>query len=139
MRHWTDDELIDSVYGIGPADDHLESCAECRGRRARIEARRVEIAREAEPPAAILAAQRRAIYARAEQHAFRPGWMRAAAASAGVAALAVALMVFQPGTQTKRVDTAAVDPQLFAEALSAVSTEEPRAAQPIYALFEEAQ
>ena len=137
MRHWTDDELIDSIYGIGPVDGHLESCAECRGRRSRLEWRRLDATVAVEPSASRLAAQRRAVYERAGSHRW-PGWARAVAAPAAVGALAVTLMVSRPAPPV-RVETATVDPQLFADAWAAAVTEEPRAAEPIHALFEEAQ
>jgi hypothetical protein len=138
MRHWTEDELIDSIYGIGPADRHLEACADCRERRAELEQRRAEMSAAPELPPTVLAAQRRAVYARAEGGAPRASWLRAAVATAGVAAIALTLTMTRTPDQPVRVDTAAVDTQVFAEAWAAVASEEPRAAEPIHALFEEA-
>jgi hypothetical protein len=138
MRHWTDDELIDSIYGIGPLDGHLDTCVECRGRRANIDLRRSGLETAPELPATVLAAQRRAVYARAERAMPGTGWIRAAFATAGVAALALTLMITRTPDRPVPVDTASVDTQLFADAWAAVASEEPRAAQPIHALFEEA-
>ena len=39
-RHWTEDDFIAKVYGLGPEDGHLEGCAACRASWVRFEARR---------------------------------------------------------------------------------------------------
>ena len=132
MRHWTEDELIESIYGIGPADGHLDTCSECRSRRDVIEHRRAGQQTRPDLPASFLAAQRRAVYARAEQHLPRSVWFGAAVACAGVSVLAVGLVITRPS------DTAAADSKLIADAYAAVAADVPRAAEPINALFEEA-
>jgi hypothetical protein len=132
MRHWTEDELIESIYGIGPADGHLDTCGDCRARRDLIVQRKSEHAAGPHLPPTFLAAQRRSIYARAEQPVSRSAWFRAAIACAGVSVLAVGLVVSRP------TDTSAVDAQMIADAYAAVAADMPRAAQPIDALFEEA-
>ncbi|HET8549614.1 MAG TPA: hypothetical protein VFL57_16505 [Bryobacteraceae bacterium] len=132
MKHWTEDDLIDSIYGIGPSDGHLDTCPECRARRDVIAQRRAEHRKLPDLPASFLAAQQRAVYARAEQCVSRSPWARAAVACAGVTVLAVGLVVSRPR------DTAAADAQMLAEAYAAAAADMPRAAEPINALFEEA-
>jgi hypothetical protein len=132
MRHWTEDELIESVYGIGPADGHLDTCAACRSRRDLMEQRKSELGGEPHVSTAFLASQRRAVYTRAEQPVTRSAWLRAAVACAAVSVIAVGLVLSRPA------DTSAVDAQVIAEAYAAVAMDVPRAAQPIDALFEEA-
>jgi hypothetical protein len=132
MRHWTEDELIASVYGVGPGDDHLATCGDCRARQELIEQRRALEQRSSELPPGFLAEQRRSVYARAEQPVSRPAWFRAAVACASVSVVAVGLVVTRPR------DTAAADAQVIADAYAALAREVPRAAEPIDALFEEA-
>ena len=31
-KHWTDDELLEALYGVRRAGDHLRDCAECKQR-----------------------------------------------------------------------------------------------------------
>ena len=38
--HWTDQDLINHVYGVGPEDEHLQACSECRARWMAISERR---------------------------------------------------------------------------------------------------
>jgi hypothetical protein len=65
--HWTDEQLIDHLYGIGPADGHLSQCEFCHGRLTAMEARRKQALAEETVSHEFLAAQRRAIYARLEK------------------------------------------------------------------------
>ena len=67
--HWTDEQLIASLYGAGPEDGHhLLQCAGCRERLSILQANRETLEREAsdalDADFAFLAAQRRRIYAR---------------------------------------------------------------------------
>ncbi len=40
-RHWTEDELVAHLYGVGPTDGHLEVCNECSSRVHAMEETRV--------------------------------------------------------------------------------------------------
>ena len=66
-EHWTDDQLIDRLYGVGPVDGHLETCADCQARFASIETRRRQLPGDESVSDSFLAAQRRAIYSRLDQ------------------------------------------------------------------------
>jgi anti-sigma-K factor RskA len=76
--HWTDEQLIASLYGIGPENNHLNECVQCRERLSVLSANRQALEREGdsdrEVSFAFLAAQRRKIYARLSEPA-RP-WQR---------------------------------------------------------------
>ena len=37
--HWTDDQLIAHLYGVGPDDGHLHDCRDCQSRLSVIEGR----------------------------------------------------------------------------------------------------
>src|SRR5436309_7674721 len=66
-RHWSDEDILAGLYGVGPMDGHSNDCADCR-RRWELMRRRQEELRLAEPnlSGAFLASQRRAIMARTE-------------------------------------------------------------------------
>lgn len=69
--HWTDDELVAWIYGVGPSGDHLGGCSDCQTRLAAMQAKRNQIEEAAglgdAVTASFLAAQRRTIYQRLEQ------------------------------------------------------------------------
>jgi hypothetical protein len=65
--HWTDEELVNSLYGVGPESNHLEGCADCQARLADMRANRTSLEIAEDISFDFLAAQRRAIYQRLEQ------------------------------------------------------------------------
>ena len=67
--HWTDEQLIDHLYGVGPADGHLDQCELCRDRLTALEVRRQQVSMAEPVSDDFLAAQRRAIYARLSEAA----------------------------------------------------------------------
>ncbi len=68
--HWTDDELLATIYGVGPSGKHLDGCSECRTRLAEMQSSRERLENASSiddgASAAFLAAQRRTIYQRME-------------------------------------------------------------------------
>ena len=68
LGHWTDEQLIASLYGVGPENGHLRECADCQQRLSALGANRQAREREAanteDVSFAFLTAQRRRIYAR---------------------------------------------------------------------------
>jgi hypothetical protein len=135
-RHLNDDELLDRLYGLADAPEHLESCADCARRWNQLRERRAEIAAPREVSREFLAAQRRKIYSRLGEnpHGQRK-WIPAALAAACL--LAIGLFVYRPEPPRQHPDSA--DAQLFSEVYSMEQTTEPRAAAPIHALFEDNQ
>lgn len=137
-EHWTDDQLIDHLYGVGPGDGHLTGCADCQARFAAIETRRRELRSDDSVSDGFLAAQRRAIYARLDQP--RRWWQ---ALPLGRFAAAAALFIVLTGTVTlyqrhqREVAEARADAQL-AQDVSQMSFEsEPPATAPLKGLFVE--
>lgn len=140
MRHWTEQELLERVYGVRDADSHLSACGACRARLAAYEAQRTATA-ETRVPAAVLDRQRRAVYARAGENQRTP-W-RVAMATAAMSALAAGLLLTTPVPvpveQRASAKRPVSDAELIADVYSAIEAAEPRAALPIRELFEEAQ
>jgi predicted anti-sigma-YlaC factor YlaD len=150
-KHWSDEQLIDHLYGVGPADRHLSDCAKCRDRLDTMQAARRD--REAcyQPEEAlrpeVLAAQRRAIYRRIDRQAALPWWSipRRAWASA---ALALTLVVggltvyrdpqlFQRRAPEHSEPVKVSDAQLADQVGQIADNTEPEPAAPLEALFED--
>jgi hypothetical protein len=74
--HLTDEQLIAGLYGVGPANDHIEGCEKCQLRRSSLRVSRegIEFARSTEEGVSFdfLAVQRRAIYAKLEARSVWP-------------------------------------------------------------------
>ena len=132
--HWTEDDLINSIYGVGPERNHLDECPACRERWVAFQARRAEITVEPEVSADFLAAQRRMIYHRIEQGPRR--MRRLAPAFVAMLALLIALMVYRPVTTTPPPSLSPSDEQLTSDIYSMEQNSEPQAARAMHALFE---
>jgi hypothetical protein len=137
-RHWTTDELIGHVYGVGPEDRHLETCEECSARAADFAARRQALATPPQIDPLFLAAQRRSLYAR-----IRPkGYERRpvlAPLLAGAMALALGFVLLRPSPQQLplTVDIAANgDMSLYSEIYQTIGDDAPGGVR-ISGLFEE--
>ena len=138
-RHWTEDDCIDRLYGIGPGDEHLGECAECRALWQRFELRRAAVRADIEnegarvhvPPYPTIDARRRATTLR---------WVPALA---GAGALAAGLLLIYPmRTSVSPVPSnsalvSASDAQFFDEVAALDQSPEPRAARTAEALFED--
>ncbi len=137
-EHWTDDQLIDHLYGVGPGDGHIENCAECRARFAIVETRRRQLTLDEPVSDSLLAAQRRAIYARLEQpRRWWDAWPlgRFAAAAAMFVVLAGSVTFYQ--SRQREMAESRADAQL-AQDVSQMSFEsEPAATAPLKGLFVE--
>jgi hypothetical protein len=145
--HLSDDELIQLLYGLGDAEDHLACCAECGERWSEMQRalgrNRAESATEVSGRR--LAVQRQQVLDRLERplsgsHAWR--WVPAAAAAA---LLAVSVFLSQSPFRSRvpaQAPAASVNPEadaaLFTDVYSMEQDVEPRAAAPIRALFQEA-
>lgn len=133
--HWTDQDFINNIYGIGPADGHLDKCADCHNRWTAMLERREAIVKEPEVSHEVLAAQRRNIYRRLGREPRQS--MRAVPAFAAVAVL-LAGFFFVYQTPKHPGPTAAIsDTQLFADIYALEQNSEPSVAQPMRSLFEE--
>lgn len=135
LSHWSDEEILTGLYGVGPADGHPNECADCRRRwesmRLRREALRVP---EPEMSEAFFASQRRAIIARTEGRPRSSGfqlvpWL------AAVVLLFLAIVTNRPAPVSKPAPEQS-DAQLFEDVFAVVSSSEPRAVEPVHSLFQ---
>ena len=140
-KHWSEDELLDQLYGVGPDDNHLSGCAECTARLRMLEAQRTVVTtnHEATPvDAALLVRQRTAVMDRIEQSTDSSGFWRMTTAFAAAAAMIVGFAIYQPPLPKPVVtQTASSDTQFFSEIYSEVEQTEPRAVKPMRRLFQE--
>ena len=148
--HWTDEQLIAELYGVGPENDHLPHCRECSHRLAAMQASRNSVDRRHKTDEDVdfefLAAQRRRIYARLD--APENWWSglalrRWASAAAAVLVLGIGFAAFQeahrfPTTAQRERQLATLSDEQLAQAVSQIAEDsEPQPAAPLQALFEE--
>lgn len=136
--HWTEQDFIHHVYGIGPADGHLDGCGECRARWEAIRTQREFVLEEPEVSHELLARQRREIYGRLGRQPSRTA-LRVAPAFAAVLLLLLGFFFTRPAPVPVAATPAAAvsDTQLFSEIYALEQSSEPRAVTPMRALFEE--
>ena len=136
--HWTDEELIDHLYGVGPVDGHLDQCEHCHSRLSAMEGRRQEFSIEETVSDSFLAAQRRAIYARlSEPHRW---WQdiparRWAAVVTMVAVMAGSAALFEG--HRRELAASRADAQLAQDVSQMSAESEPQATAPLQGLFVE--
>jgi len=140
-RHWTSDDLVDHMYGLRDADEHLGECGECGEKLRELGRRRAAVTNPAlaagrNVSVAVLAAQRRAVLERIEAPPRRMLRWVPALTAAGL--LAAGVLVYRP-MQTPAPHPESSDAQLFADIYSVEESAEPRAAAPMHELFEERQ
>lgn len=141
--HWTDEQLIASLYGVGPENNHLDECAQCRERLSALGANRQSIECEVggsddDVSFAFLAAQRRKIYARLSETAYSwrrlPVW-RWASAAVTVLVLGSGFAIFEQH-QRESAKNQISDAQL-AQEMSRMSQDlEAQPTAPLQGLFE---
>jgi|SRR5581483_8693608 len=126
--HWTEDDFLQSFYGLKPEDEHVGSCVECAARMGKMAAVHAEVVRPPAVPDELLAEQRRRIHQRMEMAS--RGWhpLRWAGAVAATAALAFVLMFHHSNPPTPLNDP------FFTEVSAMDQNPAPRAVQPIEAL-----
>lgn len=136
-RHWTDDDLLNALYGIGPEDGHLKECAECRGRWSELHARRSDLTKAPDLSSDFLAAQRRSIYRKLDRAPRR--MVQIAPAFVALLMLVIGLFLVRPsGSPSTPASTepGISDAQLYSDISSMMQNPEPEAGKPIHALFE---
>lgn len=153
MAHWTDEEIIQHLYGVGPenaSDAHIQECEACMSRLQAMQASRNFVEEQAGTEAGVsleeLAAQRRAIYAKLER---RNNWWgmvplrRWAAAACTIAVLTAGVMTWEyradwdGQSQAAEQRAKVTDAQLADDVSRAASNIEPDAAAPLQALFQD--
>ena len=138
-KHWTDDQLVAHLYGVGPEDGHLQDCAACRLRIAKMQSNRksFEALREADEGVTFefLARQRRAIYARLDGKRSALGMRRWTSVVAMVAAAVGAIIVIE---ERRQVDDRQIsDAQLVEEVSRMAQDTTPTSVVPMEGLFQE--
>jgi hypothetical protein len=138
--HFSNDALLDMLYGLSDNEPHLRECTICAERFSELRRRReilasaVDLSREVSSD--FLAAQRRKIYARLARP--EPKRLRWAPALAMACLVAVGMLVYHPATPpTPKQHGEVSDSQLFSDAYSMDQSLEPSAVAPIHALFED--
>lgn len=134
MKHWTENDFHLWLYGLKQADDHAESCPECRAELERLALDRRRILAGPEVPEEFLAEQRRNIYRRL--HESRRNWVPLRWAISA-AMLVVVIFSLTLTRSRKSAVTLTSDEQLFSDLAAIEQTAEPKAIQPIHNLFEE--
>lgn len=137
MRHWTEEDFTNWLYGLKDEDSHLAECGPCREESARLLAIRRQLTAEPEVDRVWLAAQRRRIYERLNEpahHWMAARWVMSLAATVLLIIASVALL--RPNRPVAPIFSHA-DEQLFSDLTSIEQSSEPRAIQPIHNLFEE--
>jgi predicted anti-sigma-YlaC factor YlaD len=133
MKHWTENDFKEWLYGLKEEDQHLEECAECRGESDRLRMARAPTMEQPEISQEFLAAQRRNIYRRLYEP--RHTWLTLRWA---LPALLVLLMAVGVTLQRGRRSAATIsDEQLFSDLTAIEQSAEPKAIAPMHKLFEE--
>ncbi len=141
--HWTSDELLASLYGVGPSEDHLARCADCRARLEVMRSNREGIELAAAPAEEVssvfLAAQRRAVYQRLNQPV---RWWNSALVLRWAAGLTTAcvlggsLFLYEQNQELKLLQERANDAKLVQEVASMAHDTGSSSMAPLEGLFE---
>lgn len=141
--HWTDEQLIEYLYGVGPENAHVDACTDCQARLAAMEVNReTDLSRcDGEIAFEFLAAQRRKIYARLTTPATRR-WTqlqprRLAATAATLAVLGGGLFLYEEHQKQQMIDNKLSDAQLAQQVSNMAEEAEAQPTAPLQALFEE--
>lgn len=137
MKHWTENEFTDWLYGLKSDAAHLEECPDCRAMADSLERRKAEAVRPPEISSDFLAAQRRSVYARLDQparHWAQSRWMLTLATLILVVVASFGLL--RP-RQSPAPLASPADEKLFSDLASIEQSNEPRAIKPIESLFEQ--
>ena len=133
MKHWTENDFKQCLYGLKDDDQHLEECLECRAEMDRLQTVRSRITEQPEISQDFLAAQRRSIYRRLYESQHNWVMLRWA-----LPAVMVLVMVFGLTLQRGRLSAPAIsDEQLFSDLTAIEQSAEPKAIAPMHKLFEQ--
>ena len=136
MRHWTENDFVEWVYGLKTDSTHLDECAECKNRASLTLTQKLEAAQPPDVSWEFLAAQRRSIYQRMERPLHRIAPVRWAVSLATVVMAAVLSFALIHPNQKPAPLASASDAKLFSDLVSIDESNEPRAISPIHNLFE---
>jgi hypothetical protein len=134
MKHWTEIDFQNWLYGIKDEDQHLVACADCSAEKERLRVERRQLTAEPEVSADFLAAQRRTIYSRLEESPAR-NW--AAWQWVLSTAMLLAIVVGLTIPRWHKTAPAISDDQLFRDLSAMEQSAEPKAIAPMHDLFEQ--
>jgi hypothetical protein len=133
MKHWTENDFKEWLYGLRDEDHHLQECAVCRGESERLQMARARTREQPQVSQEFLAGQRRSIYRRL--HEARHTWFTLRWA---LPVAMVLLMAFGLTLQRSRRSAPSIsDEQLFSDLTAIEQSAEPKAIAPMHRLFEE--
>jgi hypothetical protein len=137
-KHWSNEDLINRLYGIGPDDSHLHECEECRVRWLQVQASRSIVLQEPRVAPDFLVRQREAIEHRLNSEQSHSWGFRLAPAMAALGVVVLGLVLSQP-TPAPQPTLASVSPdsEFYTEIYAMVESSEPWVAESMYGLFEE--
>ncbi len=137
-KHWSNEDLINKLYGIGPDDSHLDECGECRARWLRVQARRSSVIAEPSVSPAFLQHQRNAIQNRIDGRRSVRWPFQFAPAMAALCVVVLGLVLLKPAPPPEpSLASLANDGDFYAEVYSMVESPEPWVTEPMYGLFED--
>jgi hypothetical protein len=141
--HWTDDELLAFLYGIGPSGDHLDACFECQSRLSAMQSSRQAIEHSASLADSInpslLAAQRRAIYQRMQQPVRRWNMLLVRRCVGGLATACIlggSLFLYQHNREAELAQERINDAKLAQEVAAMAQDSDISSMAPLEGLFE---
>ncbi len=137
--HWTDDQLIAHLYGVGPDDHHLPNCGDCQSRLSGLKKRQQELRSEDVSPE-LLASQRRRIYQRLTARVrWSARWQvrRWVSAAAVGLALGGSVLFYQERERQQSANSMLSDAQLAQDVSLLSQNSEAPPTEPLHALFDE--
>jgi hypothetical protein len=142
--HWTDEEMIGYLYGVGPENGHLEHCADCQVRLSAMQTQRQTLESATADNDSVsfdlLAAQRRAIYQRLEQPVrwWSVAYVRRLAAGlAAAVVLSGSAYMYQQNRSMEMARERAEDAKLLQEVTAMASMDSgAQSTEPLQGLFE---
>jgi hypothetical protein len=134
MKHWTENDFEQWLYGLKEQDSHTGTCEECSAELERLTLTRRFAVAEPEIPEEFLAEQRRSIYHRLQNAGRNFAPLRWAVSLAVLLAVVVSLTLPLSKKPTLPLTN---DEQLYSDLARIEQTDEPKAIQPLHNLFEE--
>ena len=134
MKHWTETDFQNWLYGLKDPDAHLSECQECRAQMEQLQEKRRQVIQDPEVPREFLDQQRRNIYSRLEEPPQHPWHVwRWVLSTAMLLAIVFGLTLPRWHKSAPPIS----DEQLFSELSAMEQSAEPKAIQPMHRLFEQ--
>lgn len=141
-KHWSENDFLMALYGVGPEDGHLETCTVCREQWQIMQAARKDVLRQPDVPPEYLVRQRHELERRLDRRRF---WLVRWSPAMGAVAMMAAVLIWHgstvrqpvsPGPEVAQTSPARSDAQWMTEIYQTAYELEPAAVSPVRALFE---